>query len=52
MPPANDNLVLALPKGRILTEVLPLLRRAGIEPEAEFADEDSRQLRFATARQH
>ncbi len=45
---ANDQLVLALPKGRILQEALPLLARAGIEPEAAFADENSRQLRFAT----
>ncbi|MGF1609325.1 MAG: ATP phosphoribosyltransferase [Kiloniellales bacterium] len=43
---ANDALVLAVPKGRILGEVVPLLRRAGIEPEAAFEDEDSRQLRF------
>ena len=28
---ANDNLVLALPKGRILKEVMLLVRRAGIE---------------------
>src|SRR5713226_9589992 len=27
---------------------MPLIRRAGIEVEAEFANEDSRQLRFAT----
>jgi len=46
--PSNESLVLALPKGRILGEVLPLVRRAGIEVEAEFANEDSRQLRFAT----
>jgi len=46
--PAKDSLVLALPKGRILNEVLPLLRRAGIEPEAAFQDEDARQLRFRT----
>jgi ATP phosphoribosyltransferase len=45
---SNDTLVLALPKGRILGEVMPLVRRAGIEVEAAFADEDSRQLRFAT----
>lgn len=45
---ANEPLVLALPKGRILKEVMPLVRRAGIEPEPEFDDEDSRQLRFAT----
>jgi ATP phosphoribosyltransferase len=45
---ANDSLVLALPKGRILKEVMPLVRRAGIEPEAAFDDPASRQLRFAT----
>ncbi|MBU2090984.1 MAG: ATP phosphoribosyltransferase, partial [Alphaproteobacteria bacterium] len=47
---ANDRLVLALPKGRILTEVMPLVRHAGIEPEAAFEDEHSRQLTFATNR--
>jgi len=41
-------LVLALPKGRILSEVMPLLGRAGVIIEEAFADEDSRQLRFAT----
>lgn len=45
---SNETLVLALPKGRILGEVMPLIRRAGIEVEAAFADEESRQLRFAT----
>lgn len=44
----SDTFVLALPKGRILNEVLPVLKRAGIEPEAEFADENSRALRFKT----
>jgi ATP phosphoribosyltransferase len=44
----NETLVLALPKGRILGEVIPLVRRAGIEIEREFDDPDSRQLRFAT----
>jgi ATP phosphoribosyltransferase len=44
----NEPLVMALPKGRILAEAMPLLHRAGIVPEAEFADEDSRQLQFAT----
>ena len=41
-------LVLALPKGRILKELRPLLSRAGIEPAADFRDEDSRRLRFET----
>jgi len=45
---ATDKIILALPKGRILDEALPLVRRAGIEPEAAFADENSRQLRFLT----
>lgn len=44
----NEKLVLALPKGRILKEVMPLVRHAGIEPEAAFDDEKARQLRFST----
>lgn len=44
----NETLVLALPKGRILGEVVSLMRRAGIEIEREFENEDSRQLRFKT----
>jgi len=44
----SDIFVLALPKGRILKEVLPVLKKAGIVPEAEFADENSRALRFRT----
>ncbi|MEO5337493.1 MAG: ATP phosphoribosyltransferase [Magnetospirillum sp. WYHS-4] len=46
----TDKLILALPKGRILKEVMPILKAAGIEPEAAFADKDARQLRFATSR--
>ncbi|RXR29783.1 ATP phosphoribosyltransferase [Sphingobium fluviale] len=41
-------LIIAVPKGRILDEALPLLARAGIEPDAEFHDKKSRALRFAT----
>lgn len=44
----SEKLVLALPKGRILGEVMPLVRSAGIEPEAAFDDPKSRQLEFAT----
>jgi ATP phosphoribosyltransferase len=47
-PSADEALVLALPKGRILRELTPLLGRAGIEPESAFGDEGARQLRFAT----
>ena len=45
----NDvKLVLALPKGRILAQVLPVLARAGLEPEAAFFDSDDRRLSFGT----
>jgi ATP phosphoribosyltransferase len=42
-------LVLALPKGRILKELGPLLARSGIHPAADFHDEKSRRLRFETS---
>jgi len=42
-------LILALPNGRILAEVLPLLQRLGITPEPAFEDPGSRQLRFTTS---
>ncbi|HML10399.1 MAG TPA: ATP phosphoribosyltransferase [Stellaceae bacterium] len=45
----DDKLIMALPNGRILAEVMPLLRRAGIEPEPAFDDPKARQLRFATS---
>lgn len=44
----SDPIVIAVPKGRILSEALPLLARAGIVPEAAFGDESSRALRFRT----
>lgn len=48
MTRGNETLVLALPKGRILGEVVPLMRRAGIEIEPDFANDDERKLRFST----
>ena len=45
----GEALIMALPNGRILGEVMPLLQRAGIEPEAAFTDPASRQLRFTTS---
>ena len=45
----TTTLVMALPKGRILEEALPLLERAGIIPERAFVSQDSRQLRFSTS---
>jgi len=44
----NEPFILALPKGRILKEAMPLLKRAGIVPEPDFSNEDSRALRFKT----
>ena len=44
----SQPLIIAVPKGRILAEVMPLMARAGIVPEAGFGDEDDRRLRFDT----
>ena len=44
----NETLILALPKGRILEEVMPIVRKTGIEPEPAFDDPNARQLRFST----
>ena len=48
----ENRLVIALPKGRILEEAMPLVRAVGIEPEAAFDDGKSRKLRFATNLPH
>jgi ATP phosphoribosyltransferase len=45
----DEKLIMALPNGRILAEVMPLLRRIGIEPEPAFDDPAARQLRFSTS---
>ncbi len=45
---AEAPLVIALPKGRILKELHPVLARAGLIPAEDYADEDSRRLRFPT----
>lgn len=44
----DEKIILAVPKGRILKELLPLLSLCGIEPEAAFSDPASRLLRFTT----
>ena len=49
----HDNpgqLTFAVPKGRILDGALPVMARAGVEPDAEFHDPKSRALAFATTR--
>ena len=45
---ANQPLILAVPKGRILKELEPVLSGVGIEPEAAFNDPSARQLQFGT----
>ena len=42
----NNNFTIALPKGRILDFVLPMLSKIGIEPEASFFDKQIRKLKF------
>lgn len=49
---SDDKLVIALPKGRILDEAMPLVQAAGIVPEADFDNPKSRALRFATNHPH
>lgn len=48
----KQDTIIAVPKGRLLEEALPLLERAGIKPEAAFSDENSRALRFSTNHKH
>jgi ATP phosphoribosyltransferase len=49
--PGNPGqLTFAVPKGRILDEALPVMARAGVEPDAEFHDPKSRALAFGTTR--
>lgn len=45
-------LVIAVPKGRILKELAPVLATVGIEPEPAFSDPDTRKLSFATNLPH
>jgi len=46
--PRTEPLIIALPKGRILTEVMPIMRAAGIIPEPDFDNPQSRKLTFDT----
>lgn len=48
----TEKLIFALPRGRILDEVLPVVERAGLTPEPAFFDNSARQLRFATEREN
>ncbi len=44
----RDKIVLAVPKGRILIDLVPILERSGIKLEDDFYDENSRKLYFNT----
>ena len=46
--PETDKLILALPKGRILEELAPILAACDIVPEDDFYCSQSRKLQFAT----
>ncbi len=46
--PTTEPMTMALPKGRILEEVMPIIRAAGIIPEADFDNPKSRKLTFDT----
>lgn len=48
----SEPMIMALPKGRILKEVMPIIRAAGIEPEADFDNPKSRKLTFDTNFEH
>jgi ATP phosphoribosyltransferase len=50
LPDNIGQLTFAVPKGRLLDEALPVMARAGVEPEAEFHDPKSRALAFGTTR--
>lgn len=44
----HSKMILALPKGRILDELAPILKACDIVPEDAFYDSKSRKLQFAT----
>ena len=46
------DIILAIPKGRILNELVPLLKKVEIEPEQEFFDNKSRKLMFRTNKEN
>ena len=46
------DIILALPKGRILNELVPLLKKVEIEPEQDFFDNKSRKLMFRTNKEN
>ncbi len=48
MSDENTKLILAVPKGRILDELMPLMKACDIIPEDDFTNDKSRKLQFTT----
>jgi ATP phosphoribosyltransferase len=48
MTASVQKLIMAVPKGRILEQVMPVFEEAGLIPEAAFFKSNERRLRFAT----
>ena len=44
----SENIIMAVPKGRILEELVPLMKKAKIVPEKAFFDKKDRRLLFKT----
>lgn len=44
----DEKIIIAVPKGRVLPQVMDFLQSSGIEPEEEFAMSEIRKLRFKT----
>ena len=44
----TKKIILAVPKGRVLKEAVPILKNAGIEPEPAFFEASERRLRFSS----
>ena len=44
----KQKLILAVPKGRILEQLMPIFKTVGLQLEAAFFDVSDRRLRFTT----
>ena len=44
----SENIILAVPKGRILDELVPLMKKSNIIPEKAFFDNNDRRLLFSS----
>ena len=45
----KNKIIIAVPKGRILHELIPILQRVGIVPDNSFTSNDNRKLLFTTS---